>query len=153
VQVLHENNRATFTLACLVLCTDAIQGGENLFLASAIHRDVVDHAGRPLFALMFEQVDHRLTTFIAVEYMHDEAFVMLPQFLDALGIINPILFGHSDGGSIALIHAGGSGRKDRLRDHSTTQDARWASTGYQAGDWRGSSAPRGDRAAERSRTA
>ena len=46
-----------------------------------------------------------------VEYMHDEALIVLPQFLDALGIVNPILFGHSDGGSIALIHAGGSGRK------------------------------------------
>jgi pimeloyl-ACP methyl ester carboxylesterase len=47
----------------------------------------------------------------SVEYMHDEALIVLPQFLDALGIVNPILFGHSDGGSIALIHAGGSGRK------------------------------------------
>jgi pimeloyl-ACP methyl ester carboxylesterase len=47
----------------------------------------------------------------SVEYMHDEALVVLPQFLDALGIVDPILFGHSDGGSIALIHAGGSGRK------------------------------------------
>jgi pimeloyl-ACP methyl ester carboxylesterase len=47
----------------------------------------------------------------SVEYMHDEALIVLPQLLDALGIVNPILFGHSDGGSIALIHAGGSGRK------------------------------------------
>jgi pimeloyl-ACP methyl ester carboxylesterase len=43
--------------------------------------------------------------------MHDEALNVLPQFLDALGIVNPVLFGHSDGGSIALIHAGASGRK------------------------------------------
>ncbi len=48
-----------------------------------------------------------------VQYMHDEALIVLPQFLDALGIEKPILFGHSDGGSIALIHAGGSGRKVR----------------------------------------
>ena len=47
----------------------------------------------------------------SVEYMHDEALLVLPQFLDALGIENPILFGHSDGGSIALIHTGGSGRR------------------------------------------
>jgi pimeloyl-ACP methyl ester carboxylesterase len=47
----------------------------------------------------------------SVRYMHDEALNVLPQFLDALGIVNPVLFGHSDGGSIALIHAGGSGRK------------------------------------------
>jgi pimeloyl-ACP methyl ester carboxylesterase len=45
----------------------------------------------------------------AVSYMHHEALVVLPQLLDALGIEKPILFGHSDGGSIALIHAGGSG--------------------------------------------
>jgi pimeloyl-ACP methyl ester carboxylesterase len=52
----------------------------------------------------------RLRTPRSVRYMHDEALIVLPQFLDALGIDNPILFGHSDGGSIALIHAGGSGR-------------------------------------------
>src|SRR3984893_14162141 len=46
-----------------------------------------------------------------VQYMHDEALIVLPQFLDALGLDNPILFGHSDGGSIALIHAGGGGRR------------------------------------------
>ncbi len=45
-----------------------------------------------------------------VRYMHDEALIVLPRLLDALQIEKPILFGHSDGGSIALIHAGGSGR-------------------------------------------
>jgi pimeloyl-ACP methyl ester carboxylesterase len=45
-----------------------------------------------------------------LRYMHDEALDVLPRFLDALGIGRPILFGHSDGASIALIHAGGSGR-------------------------------------------
>ena len=48
-----------------------------------------------------------------VQYMHDEALKTLPLLLDALRIENPILFGHSDGGSIALIHAGGSYRKVR----------------------------------------
>src|SRR4029079_7491933 len=42
--------------------------------------------------------------------MHDEALVVLPEILDALDVRRPILLGHSDGGSIALIHAGGSGR-------------------------------------------
>ena len=45
-----------------------------------------------------------------VSYMHNEALQVLPQFLDALGIARPILLGHSDGASIALIYAGGSGR-------------------------------------------
>jgi pimeloyl-ACP methyl ester carboxylesterase len=45
-----------------------------------------------------------------VRYMHDEALVVLPALLDALRIPRPILLGHSDGASIALIHAGASGR-------------------------------------------
>jgi pimeloyl-ACP methyl ester carboxylesterase len=43
----------------------------------------------------------------AVRFMHDEALVTLPQVLDAFAIREAILVGHSDGGSIALIHAGG----------------------------------------------
>jgi pimeloyl-ACP methyl ester carboxylesterase len=45
----------------------------------------------------------------AVRFMHDEALVALPQVLDAFQIREAILVGHSDGGSIALIHAGGVG--------------------------------------------
>jgi pimeloyl-ACP methyl ester carboxylesterase len=41
-----------------------------------------------------------------VDYMHHEAEVVLPAMLRHFGIERPILFGHSDGGSIALIHAG-----------------------------------------------
>jgi pimeloyl-ACP methyl ester carboxylesterase len=41
-----------------------------------------------------------------VRYMHDEALAVLPEFLDMLAIDRPILVGHSDGGSIALILAG-----------------------------------------------
>lgn len=40
-----------------------------------------------------------------VSYMHDEAWIILPELLQRLGIERPMLFGHSDGGSIALIHA------------------------------------------------
>jgi pimeloyl-ACP methyl ester carboxylesterase len=47
-----------------------------------------------------------LTAARAVRYMHDEALVVLPALLDRLGIDQPILIGHSDGGSIALIYAG-----------------------------------------------
>ena len=45
-----------------------------------------------------------------VRYMHDEALVALPELLDKLAVHRPILVGHSDGGSIALIHAGGAQR-------------------------------------------
>ena len=41
----------------------------------------------------------------AVDYMHDEAQIWLPLLLQGLGVRRPILFGHSDGASIALIYA------------------------------------------------
>jgi pimeloyl-ACP methyl ester carboxylesterase len=41
-----------------------------------------------------------------VTYMHDEALASLPEVLAQLEIENPVLVGHSDGGSIALIYAG-----------------------------------------------
>jgi pimeloyl-ACP methyl ester carboxylesterase len=47
----------------------------------------------------------------ATRFMHDEALKVLPELLDQLRVHRPILFGHSDGASIALIYAGGSGRE------------------------------------------
>ena len=44
-------------------------------------------------------------------YMHDEGTIALPGLLESLGLEKPILIGHSDGASIALLHAGLSGRK------------------------------------------
>jgi len=44
------------------------------------------------------------------DFMHVEALEVLPALLDALDVRDPILFGHSDGASIALIHAA-SGRR------------------------------------------
>jgi|SRR5690242_20417402 pimeloyl-ACP methyl ester carboxylesterase len=41
-----------------------------------------------------------------VRFMHDEALVALPELLASLGVANPLLIGHSDGASIALIYAG-----------------------------------------------
>ncbi len=40
------------------------------------------------------------------DYMHREALDVLPALLRELAIEKPILFGHSDGASIALVHAG-----------------------------------------------
>ena len=42
----------------------------------------------------------------SVRYMHDEGLAVLPNLLSQLKIENPVLLGHSDGGSIALIYAG-----------------------------------------------
>jgi pimeloyl-ACP methyl ester carboxylesterase len=41
-----------------------------------------------------------------VRFMHDEALQALPEVLFSLKVENPILVGHSDGASIALIYAG-----------------------------------------------
>ena len=45
----------------------------------------------------------------AIDFMHRQAYDVLPALLDALGVDTatdrPWLFGHSDGGSIALLHA------------------------------------------------
>ena len=39
------------------------------------------------------------------DYMHREAWGVLPALLARLGIERPVLVGHSDGGTIALLHA------------------------------------------------
>lgn len=42
---------------------------------------------------------------LAPDYLHQEAWRVLPALLETLGIEQPVLVGHSDGGSIALLHA------------------------------------------------
>lgn len=49
-----------------------------------------------------------------LSFMHEEALVTLPEVLDKAGVREAVLAGHSDGGSIALIYAGGA-RDARLR--------------------------------------
>lgn len=44
-----------------------------------------------------------------VTFMHEEATAVLPQLLDIFEIRRPILVGHSEGASIALIYAGSGG--------------------------------------------
>ena len=41
-----------------------------------------------------------------IQFMHHEALRSLPELLRNLKVENPILVGHSDGASVALIHAG-----------------------------------------------
>lgn len=66
-----------------------------------------------------------------VDFMHDEALKTLPELLDHLKVERPILFGHSDGASIALIHAGGAQRDVRgviaLAPHVMVEDVGIAS--------------------------
>ncbi len=49
-----------------------------------------------------------------VRFMHDEGLRVLPEVLNAAGVRDAILVGHSDGASIALVHAG-SGAAGRVR--------------------------------------
>ena len=48
----------------------------------------------------------RLAEKRGVDFMHHEAKAVLPELLREFGIERPILLGHSDGASIALIYAG-----------------------------------------------
>ncbi len=49
--------------------------------------------------------DVRGTGRLPPDYMHREAWDVLPALLAALHVTKPVLIGHSDGGSIALLHA------------------------------------------------
>lgn len=62
-------------------------------------------------ALVFDRYGYGQSDVLAeprrsVRFMHDEALVSLPDLRRKLGIEDAILVGHSDGASIALIHAG-----------------------------------------------
>jgi len=51
----------------------------------------------------------------AVSFMHRQGLEVLGPVLDAAGIDDAILVGHSDGASIALVHAGGADPRGRVR--------------------------------------
>ena len=55
-----------------------------------------------------------LVTSRSVDFMHEEALDVLPRLLEAFEITQPILVGHSDGASIALIYAGSGGEAASL---------------------------------------
>jgi pimeloyl-ACP methyl ester carboxylesterase len=81
-----------------------------------------------------------------VHFMHDEGLRVLPELLDAAGIKECILVGHSDGGSIAIVYAGGTPALP-LRgliteaahvfcEELTLESIRRAKTAYEQGDLR-----------------
>ncbi len=78
-------------------------------------RQVAEAAGCP--ALVYSRYGYgksdKLTEAREVDYMHREALDVLPEVLDRLDIHAPVLIGHSDGASIALIHAGAGKRPVR----------------------------------------
>jgi pimeloyl-ACP methyl ester carboxylesterase len=72
-------------------------------------RDVVAAAGGPS-NVVFSRHGHGRSDPAdlprPVDYMHREASIVLPELLDELGVERPLLVGHSDGASIALLYAG-----------------------------------------------
>ena len=80
-------------------------------------RDFPDHVARRVGApaMIYSRYGYGksapLQTPRTPRFMHDEALHTLPALLDALKIDSPILIGHSDGASIALIHAASAVRK------------------------------------------
>lgn len=81
--------------------------------SAALWRDFPDRAAAQTGAgaLVYSRVGYGGSSLPAggafpLDYMHVEAERRLPAILAALDIERPLLVGHSDGGSIALIHAG-----------------------------------------------
>jgi pimeloyl-ACP methyl ester carboxylesterase len=78
-----------------------------------------------------------------IRYMHDEAG-LLPDVLEAAGVDDPVLVGHSDGASISIIHAGTGGKARALvllAPHVFTEEMGLRSIAkareaYQSGDLR-----------------
>ncbi len=70
-------------------------------------RRLAEHTG--CGALVYSRLGHGRSDALErprpVSFMHDEASIVLPALLEAFRIETPILVGHSDGASIALIHA------------------------------------------------
>ena len=88
-----------------------------------------------LAVLVYSRAGYGRSTPVALprqrHYMNDEALVTLPALLDKLDIAHPMLIGHSDGASIALIHAGAQVRPVRalvaLAPHVFVEDVSIAS--------------------------
>jgi pimeloyl-ACP methyl ester carboxylesterase len=123
------------------------EGLGSVSLWQSFPRDLSRVTGRPVLAYSRYGYgrSERLRAPRTVRYMHDEALIVLPQLLDHFSIESPVLFGHSDGASIALIHAGGTDRPVggivALAPHVMVEDVSVASIGvaaeaYQATDLR-----------------
>ena len=74
--------------------------------------DVANATGCP--ALVYSRQGYGKSDSVALprplSFMHDEARAVLPALLEAAGVDDAILIGHSDGASISLIYAGENGR-------------------------------------------
>ena len=82
----------------------------------SLWRDFPDKVARRLGAraLVYSRPGYGQSDGLTVKrtphFMHEEALELLPELLDRMRIVRPLLVGHSDGASIALIHAAAAGR-------------------------------------------
>jgi pimeloyl-ACP methyl ester carboxylesterase len=121
--------------------------------SAALWRDFPDRlaAATGLGALAYSRAGYGRSSAVPLPrpltYMHAEALDVLPRVLDALRLDDVILVGHSDGASIALVHAGGADPRRRVRglvleaphvlcEELTVESIRKVSDAYQAGDLR-----------------
>lgn len=83
------------------------EGLGSVGLWRGFHHDVAAATGRR--TVVFSRFGHGRSSPPAqrrpLDFMHSEARVVLPAVLDALDVDTPVLVGHSDGGSIALLAA------------------------------------------------
>ena len=100
---------------------DALRAPTLVFLhdglgAAATWRDFPDRLARRLGApaLVYSRFGYGRSSPIfaprSARFLHEEALDVLPELLDRLAVQRPLLIGHSDGASIALIFAATSGR-------------------------------------------
>jgi pimeloyl-ACP methyl ester carboxylesterase len=119
----------------------------------ALWRDFPDRlaAGTGAGVLVYSRAGYGRSSSVALPrpltYMHDEGLRILPRVLDAAALPRVVLVGHSDGGSIALVHAGGADPGGRvagvvalaphvLCEELSVRSIREARDAYQAGDLR-----------------
>ncbi len=109
------------SLECVLLNEDVTKSAPLVFLheglgSVALWRDFPQAAADVTHrrSLIYSRYGYGQSTVLqepfTTRYMHDEGSVTLPALLDALEFEAPILIGHSDGASIALLHAGMTNR-------------------------------------------
>lgn len=85
------------------------EGLGSIDLWRGVHLEVAERLGGPT-TIAYSRHGHGASGPAALprpaSYMHHEADVVLPELLAALGVDRPVLIGHSDGASIALLYAG-----------------------------------------------
>ncbi|MCY7343000.1 MAG: alpha/beta hydrolase [Pseudonocardia sp.] len=83
------------------------EGLGSVGLWRGFHRRIAAATGRR--AVAYSRLGHGFSdlppTKPAAGFLHEEALIVVPVLRAALDLAHPVLVGHSDGGSIALVHA------------------------------------------------